>query len=133
LSDIWIIPIGILGAGTYNIFSYYHIRQKNFKLINKSLVFQSITKNIFQIVLGFLKFGSIGLNSGLIGNYSAGILTLAREKLPLIKANFKSKTLRTDSKHLLVKYKRFPLYLTISGLFNSIGLYIPTPFIIWLY
>ncbi|GCD09727.1 lipopolysaccharide biosynthesis protein [Clostridium tagluense] len=128
----FLIPIGILFAGTYNIFIQWSFRKKEFKSIAKTKFNQAIIQNITKISFGFFKCGSIGLILGSLFGQSAGITTLS---MPLIK----------ESKHILRKinakdmlscakrYIKFPLYAAPGSLLNTLGLQLPVFFIAYLY
>ncbi|HGJ5876893.1 MAG TPA: lipopolysaccharide biosynthesis protein [Arsenophonus sp.] len=116
----WLLPIGILLSGGYNVFNYWALRTKNFLDITKTRFSQALTTLAVQF-LGF-KLGSIALLFGLTGGQGVGSLRLARST-----AKYKE---FKDWSWLGVwqaakRYRQLPIFSTWSGLFNSVGNQLP--------
>jgi len=109
----YLIPIGVLFAGLYNIFLQWGFRTRNYKVITRTKVSQSLTSNLIKIGLGLLNIGPIGLIIGTITGQSAGITSLSA---PLLKkrSSFVSVNLKS-LKYVLKRYKKFPLYSAPSN------------------
>jgi Membrane protein involved in the export of O-antigen and teichoic acid len=121
---IWLLPIGIFFSGIYNTLQYWITRKKQFKLIAKTRVLQSLSGTSIQLIMGVMGFSSIGLILGQIIKVSAGIKQLA--------VNFYYETnqfLRSVSfsqlKQTFKKYDQFPKYSTFEGLANAAGIQLP--------
>lgn len=109
----YLIPIGVLFAGLYNIVLQWGFRTRNYKVITRTIVSQSLTSNLIKISLGLLNVGPIGLIIGTITGQSTGITSLSA---PLLKkrSSFVSVNLKS-LKYVLKRYKKFPLYSAPSN------------------
>lgn len=121
LPFIWIFPISIIALGFYQSFAYWTIRERKFKHIARTKVSQNIALVGTQIGMGLLSTGPIGLLVGDAIGRSGGSISLA------IQAWGKVKTLREEITYRRIKvqavrYRRFPLYSSGSGILNSLGL-----------
>ena len=128
----YLIPIGILFAGLYNIFLQWALRKRDFKSISKTKIIQSVFSNITKIGLGFLKIGPIGLILGNIIGVSAGIRALSLTLFNQKKLFYKS----ISKKRLywgLQRYIKFPIYFTPSQLLNHLGVQLPIFFLTFLF
>lgn len=125
----YIIPIGFLFMGLYNVFIHWSYRGKKYKLITQTRLVQVIIGNGLKIGLGFLKIGSIGLISGNILNNSAGVLSLAKDYFKNNKLSFNIDELKWVAK----RYIKFPLYNTMGEFIYTIGNEIPVFYITSLY
>lgn len=107
-SYMYFIPLGIVLAGTYNIVLQWGFRERNYKIITRTKISQSIASNFTKVILGLMKSGSVGLIIGTIIGQSAGITSLST---PIIK---KRKLLSSISlkqiKYVMKRYKNFPIY-----------------------
>lgn len=111
-----IIPILIV-VSVLNILNYYNNRYKDYKIISLVYVIRTVFQNLGLVVLGFLKFGSLGLLlSQLVGSL-AGLKKqgkgLYRNRSNLKKVHF------NDVKSTLIKYKNQPLFSMPAQLINS--------------
>lgn len=134
--DLWdysyMIPLGLFVIGLYNIIMQWALREKNFKGISKTKFSQAFFQNILKVVLGLVKFGSVGLILGNIVGQSAGISTLAisssrGDKKLLLKINIK-KMLQGAK-----RYIKFPIFSASSQFFNSAGIQLPVILMTTLY
>lgn len=129
---IYLIPLGILFVGLYNIFSQWAFRQKDYKSYSKTKLSQSVSSNATKIALGLINLGPIGLLLGHILGTSAGITTLL---VPVIKKD-KGLLKKIRKKEILwgaKRYIRFPKFLAPSQLLNAAGIQLPIFFITSLY
>lgn len=128
----YLIPIGVLLLGLYNIFTQWAYRKKNFKAITKTKFSQSILQNLISIGFGILGKGSIGLILGKIFGKSAGISTLS---YPLIKKdqNLLKKIQKQEIAWAARRYIKFPLYTTPRRFLGDITISLPTLFMTSLY
>jgi len=114
----FLIPIGILGMGTYLILTYWAIRKKLFSTIGRTRVTQSLSGALTKIALGFLGFRPIGLLLGSIMSQAGGISTLS---FGLIKGKGLPKPTRPDIKRVAIRYRKFPMYDAWTGMINTVG------------
>lgn len=119
----YLIPFGVFSAGIYDIVLQWGFRDRNYKVITRTKISQSLAANITKLFLGLMKLGPIGLILGVIIGQSAGISSLAS---PVIK---KKELLSAISlkrlKHVLKRYKNFPLYSAPSNYVYTAGNNIP--------
>lgn len=124
----YLIPIGVLFTGTYNIALQWGFRDRNYKVITRTKISQSITSNATKVILGLIKSGPIGLILGVILGESAGITSLVS---PIIKKkNLKAEMNFQRLKQVLIKYKNFPLYSAPSNYVYTAGNNLPTVFLL---
>lgn len=121
---LWLIPVGVFFIGLYNLFQYWATRKKQFSVIAKTRVIQSIGGVSVQIVLGLLGFGILGLIVGQIISYSAGTIRLFFSFLKEIKYLKSRITVKRISVNLR-KYDKFPKYSTFDALANTAGIQLP--------
>lgn len=119
----WILVLGVLGSGAYQVFTYWAIRQKSFRPMAITKVTQGIALTVSQIGIGLGFAGPLGLLLGDAIGRSAGTGQLARLTLPDLGKLGAPAWRRTRS--LIVRYKRFPTYSTLSALLNAGGLQLP--------
>lgn len=119
----YLIPIGVFFTGTYNIVLQWSFRDRNYKVITRTKISQSIAANITKVVLGMMKFGPIGLIIGVIIGQSAGITSLAS---PIIKKKELLSAINFEKlKQVLKRYKNFLLYSAPSNYVYTAGNSIP--------
>lgn len=114
----YLIPLAVLGAGTYDMLVQYAIREKLFKVIAKTKISQSFSAGLTKICLGLLGLHPLGLLIGTIIGQTGGISSVAlslyrRKGLPQIK--------KIDIKRVLLKYRNFPLFDTPTAVINTFG------------
>ncbi len=124
----WLVPVGFLGLGVYQILNYWGLKEKAFKEIAQTKLAQTATSVTVNISLGLLGFRPLGLLLGHLASQAGGILSLG---LRLGKPN--SKEARNVSKEdvffVARRYKIFPLYRIWSGLLNTLSIQI-TPLVL---
>jgi len=117
---LWLLPVGVLLGGAFNIFHYWAIRSKNFPLIAKSKLKQSLSMIFIQLT-GY-KLNALGLMLGQTASQGVGSLVLARHALKHPDA--RSWSLRGICA-VGKKYSQFPLYSTWGALSNTAGSQMP--------
>ncbi|HJV36041.1 lipopolysaccharide biosynthesis protein [Geomonas sp.] len=117
---LWLVPIGVLFIGLYQIFYLWNNRQKQFAVLSSTKVLQSVGQGCIQIASGSLLFKEVGLLIGYMVGQFLGVTSLVRRgKVP-----FRSVSWRAVLDTLKV-YKNFPLYNLWASLINVIGLQAP--------
>lgn len=132
ISYKYFIPFGFFMNGIYTVFSSWIFRKKNFKAITASKYIQSTTGNSIKILLGLLKFNSIGLILGSLCNIVSGTITLGYSSFKEIKILLKFVNKSTILK-VGLRYKNFPLYSFPGLLLLSVSGQISTVFISSMY
>lgn len=121
---IWLVPIGVFFAGIYNALQYWATRKKNFNLIAKTRIVQSVSGVSIQIIMGITGFLTIGLIIGQIVKVSAGIRRLANnfwyDSFQYVK-NIEFKKLKDTFK----RNDQFPKYSTFEALANTASIQLP--------
>jgi len=122
---IWLLPLGVLGAGSYQVLNFWAIRKQNFSLIAWTKITQSFGRSLAQISLGLLGFGPAGLLIGDVVGQCSGSTRLAlsawrQDKESLRRTNF------AGINRGIRRYKRFPLLSGAAALLNSTGVKLPS-------
>lgn len=120
---LWLLPVGLLGAGTYQALSYWAIRRRAFSRIARTKLSQGAGQVVAQLGLGVLKLGAPGLLIGdVIGRVAGGggLALLASRDRPFARVT------RASLAAAAGRYRRFPLLTTWSGLLNVGSLQLPS-------
>lgn len=106
---LYVLPIGILLTGTYQVLNYWVNRQKGFRPLALSRVSQSGSNAGVSVGAGWLEFGVGGLVfGGLFGRFSACLMLLRRFLIDLKSMNLSvSRELIWQQ---LKDHRKFPLY-----------------------
>lgn len=104
----YFIPVGVFFTGIYNIVLQWGFRERNYQVITRTKINQSIASNFTKVILGLTKFGSIGLILGTIIGQSAGITSLS---MPIMKKRKLLSSIK-QIKYVMKRYKNFPFYST---------------------
>ncbi len=128
---LWLLPLGFLGGGLYQAFSYWAVRQRDFARLARTKVSQGAGTAVTQLALGLLS-GPLGLLIGDVVGRTAGLLTLAK---PVIGARSEGSPGWTRDRLASAAraYRRFPAYSAPSGLVNALGLQAPALLIVALF
>lgn len=121
---IWLVPIGVFFSGIYNTLQYWVTRKKEFTIVAKTRIFQSISGASLQVFFGLVGASTVGLILGQIIKTSAGIFRLIKSFW-----NESSQTVRgvnfNQLKRVYIKNEKFPKYSTLESLANSLGIQLP--------
>ena len=120
---LWLIPLGFLGAGSYQALSYWAIRRHAFQLLARTRVIQGVGQTATQLGLGALAAGASGLLLGdLVGRMAGGggLAALAWRERP------RTRITRAGMAAVAHRYRRFPLLSTWAGLLNVGSLQLPS-------
>jgi O-antigen/teichoic acid export membrane protein len=128
----WLFCVGLFGASSYQILTFWALRSKQYILITRTNISQSIGGSVSKIILGIFSFGSSGLIGGEVIGSWVGIGSLGEKILPKI-----WRRIHTLDLHLLralaYRYRKFPTYSMPSAFVNVIALQVPTLFLSGLY
>lgn len=127
----YLIPFGVIFAGLYNIVLQWGFRTRNYPVITRTKISQSLTSNFLKIGLGLLNIGPVGLIIGTITGQSAGITSLS---IPIFKNRSGNATVNFKSlKYVLKRYKKFPLYSAPSNYVYTASNNLPIIFLVSLF
>lgn len=123
---LWCIPLSILGVGLFRAFNYWSTRRKQFKRLAIRQITQSTITSATQIGMGAASnMGPGGLISGLITGQLAATGRLAWQVARDEGKFFRSCIRARNLKKVAIRYKKFPLYDSWSGLFNTASSMLP--------
>lgn len=125
---MWLVPVGIFSAGAYSALQNWNIRHRNFGLIARLRVGQSLASSSTQIGTGLIGIGALGLLAGYIVNTASAVVLLAARLLPAARASTCGLSLQR-MRYLAKKYRRFPAYSTWEALANSAAIQVPIIFV----
>lgn len=121
---IWLLPLGLLFLGIYNVLQYAATRNKSFKIISKTKITQAVGGIGVQIILGLFKLNSLGLVIGQVIKYSSGSISLLRsvqKNLKYLLNNFNV----NDTRQTLIKNQNYPKFSSLEALANAAGIQLP--------
>ncbi|MCF8234555.1 MAG: oligosaccharide flippase family protein [Bacteroidales bacterium] len=129
---IWIVPVGLLFSGLYQIMNSFSTRNKFFKSTSAGKVTQSGAIIGSQIGLKLLSFSSIGLIVGkVIGDFLAFLY------LFILNIRKNTLTLATVTKQNIIEnartYKDFPKYQALSAFLNQLAQNLPALLLTFFY
>ena len=119
-SYLWIIPIGILSIGAYQVFNYWAIRKKDFKRVSKTRIIQSIATLAIQFLT--FKLSGLGLVIGNTAGQSFGVWSLSKD---FIKKRLYLSASKQGVLDCANRYRNFPVFSTWSGFANVAGAQLP--------
>lgn len=122
VKHIWLVPVGTLLIGTYQILNYWAIRTRSFSAIARTTLTQAIGSVVMQV--GGFKLGPAALLFGQVTGQAAGNTNLILGTLRPYRQLFK-KVSRGDLSKAAVRWRRFPLYDTWSAALNTAGTQLP--------
>lgn len=118
---LWLVPLGLLGAGVYQVLSYWAIRTEAFGALARTKLTQALGTLAAQLGLGFLTGGAFGLLAGDALGRAAGSGTLLRAARA--RSDWRPRHItRRGLAEVARRYRRFPLLSSGSALLNSLGL-----------
>lgn len=114
---LWLIPLGVFFLGSYQVFNKWAVRQKQFTVIAKTSVYQSI--GTLAIQLGGYSLGPLSLVGGHAigqGVGASGLAISALKRPELKKVSWLG--IRKQAR----RFKEFPIFSTWTALFNTASL-----------
>jgi O-antigen/teichoic acid export membrane protein len=121
---LWLIPLGMLGAGTYQLLNYWAVRKRDFSRIARTRISRGVARAALQVGVGFAHPGPLGLLLGQFAGETAGSASLGLAAWTKDRASFKALSLEGIRK-AGARYRRFPLFSSWADLFNALGLQVP--------
>lgn len=118
---LWLLPVGLLGAGWYQVFHYWAVRNEDFRRIARTRILQGTGGAAVKLGMGLFVTGPLGLIVGTLVSQVAGIGSLAaftwrsgRQALRNIRPSGMGR--------MAVRYRRFPLLSSWAVLVTTVGL-----------
>ena len=121
---LWLIPLGMFGAGTYQILNYWAVRKRDFPRIARTRLSRGVARAALQVGVGFAHSGPLGLLLGQLAGETAGSTSLGLAVWRKDRAPFKAVSLQ-GIRLAGARYKRFPLFSSWAGLLDALGLQLP--------
>ncbi len=121
---LYLIPVGLFLTGLFSSFTYLNNRWGRFRALSFAKINQSIGMAMTQLVLGIVKFGSLGLIIGYAIGQMASIFNL-RKKLA-IRQNLKENNIRKkDFIEVSKEYSEFPKFAMVTHSTEALSSNIP--------
>ncbi|MGR2736914.1 lipopolysaccharide biosynthesis protein [Billgrantia sp. Q4P2] len=117
---LWLLPLGVAFAGSFQAASHWAVRTRAFPAIAATKIKQSLALLVIQ--LGASPLGGGGLLLGHAAGQGVGTLTLVR---PALRAAAEHRVTAAGVWAAARRYRKFPLFSTWSGLFNTLGKQLP--------
>lgn len=121
---LWLIPLGMLGAGTYQILNYWAVRKRDFPRIARTRLSRGLARAAIQVGVGFAHSGPLGLLLGHLAGETAGSASLGLAAWRKDRAPFKAVNLQ-GVRRAGKRYRRFPLFSSWANLLDALGLQVP--------
>ncbi len=121
---LWLVPVSILGAGSYQVFNCWAIRKGGYARIARTKVTQSLTQLTLQVTVGSLVKGPLGLLVGDAVGRTNGTRTLAMLDWRRDWARLRQVTW-AGMWRAVVRFRRFPAIASGSALMNTFNLRVP--------
>jgi len=123
----WAVPLVFVAScftGWSSTLRYWLIRQKNFTLVGRMVVWQNLARVLGQISLGLFSLGWLGLTLGECAARGFGIR-------PAWVLAHKTLKLKISSKDFFVigRYSPFPKYVLPSSLVDALAYVLPLPMV----
>jgi len=121
---LWLLPLGMLGAGTYQILNYWAVRKRDFSRIARTRIGRGVARAALQVGVGLVRSGPLGLLLGQLVGETAGSASLGLAAWRQDRVSFKAVSLQ-GMRQAGTRYKRFPLFSSWAGLLDALGLQVP--------
>lgn len=122
-SLLWLLPLGVLAVGGYEVFRIWAVRVKAFGRIARTRLHQGVGTVAVQLAFGLVRDGPLGLLAGQVAGYAVGAAVLAAETLRRDRPvdGVAAAGLRRAAR----RYWRFPAFGTGGALLTAAGLMLP--------
>lgn len=116
----YLLPLGIFFVGSFQGYTYWLNRKKEYKILNFCRIGQSMTIVAVSLILGYLGFKDSGL---ILGFLAGGLVTL----LPLLIVLFRKKSKINKERILqnIKEYKSYPKLMLPTAMMNTTASYTP--------
>jgi len=120
----WLIPIGVFAAAACSALQNWTIRNRNYGLLARVRVGQSLVGSGLQVGGGLGGVGAMGLLAGNIANAGVAVIYLGYRLAPRVHGLAHGLS-GSNLRRLALRYRRFPVYSTWEALANSAAIHIP--------
>lgn len=120
---VLLVPLGVFSAGLLSIGQYLLIRAKNFTVVAKARIVQSLVSSCVQIIGGIAPIGAWGLYSSQVGGNVAAFLVQSSIEMRL--SNCIHAISRLTVFRMLSKYKDYWRYSAPEALTNTAAIQAP--------
>lgn len=126
-----IVP-ALICAAFFSALRYWLLRQEQFGLISRGMVFQNGSRALVQTALGFLGPHTPGLLAGEIFGRCSGMGRMLRASWPALTGELAGSTLQ-QMKRTLARNRHFVLYSLPSSLLDTLAASISFPLVAYFY
>jgi lipopolysaccharide exporter len=123
---LWFLPLSLIAAGLFQAFNYWSTRRKQFRRLAARTITQSTVTAGAQLGVGAVLNPGPG---GLIGGSIFGqLIATGQLAWQIIKEEgniLRSYINKVDIKRMLIRYKKFPIYSSWSGMLNTASAMLP--------
>ncbi len=126
----WLLPLAIAGTGLYELLTNWAVREKAFKPLARTRVWQAIIGAITKIGLGLLGLKPLGLLIGQVFTQAGGVFSLFRSFSGKLKTTWRQVSI-TRIRFLLRRYADFPKYRLPSQFLLIVSTKAPLLFFAW--
>jgi O-antigen/teichoic acid export membrane protein len=116
----WLIPLGVLCVGIYNLLVQWAITKREFAVIARTKLVQTLSRAMIFIACGLAGVAPAGLLLGFVAGQSAGSTSLFRS---IKKKTDKVRFSLTHIKRAALSYRKMFLYETPAAFINMSGTY----------
>lgn len=121
---LWLVPLGMLGAGTYQILNYWAVRKRDFLAIARTKMSRGLGRAAIQVGVGFVHPGPLGLLLGQLAGETAGSASLGLAVWSRARTAFKAVNLQ-GIRRAGARYRRFPILSNSADFLESLCLQVP--------
>jgi len=121
---LWLLPLGMLGAGAYQVLNYWAVRKRDFSRIARTRIGRGVARAALQVGMGLVRSGPLGLLLGQLVGETAGSASLGLVAWRQDRVSFKAVSLQGMCQ-AGARYKRFPLFSSWADLLDALGLQVP--------
>lgn len=121
---IWLLPFAVLLTGVFQALLNWNIRTKRFKVIAATQYFRSTTIVSGQIGAGFVINNSLTLMISQLAGQAIAVIIMFKNSLVDIMKH-KKYINKKSMKEQLIKYKKFPIFYSLSALLNTASVQLP--------
>ncbi|MGK0257322.1 lipopolysaccharide biosynthesis protein [Sulfitobacter pontiacus] len=121
---LWMVPVGIFVASSYNGLQYWASRRKQFSLITRTRISRAVGGVGTQLGLGAMNSSPFGLIFGHMIYGGLGIFALSASVIRREKEDIQNLTW-ANVRFQASRYINFPLYSVPEALFNTASIQLP--------
>jgi O-antigen/teichoic acid export membrane protein len=124
IDAFWLIPIGVLFFGLFEIIKYSLLRKKLFNHFSKARVYQVLSTQSLMIIFGLIKPSFISLFLAFISGHFISTMAFLKKSLMKIKPSKNIQIFKVAK-----KFKKFPFFNTPMVFANTLSNELPVFFL----